>query len=74
MTWADVVGLLSVVLNVLLALNRQKLARIIKAVVAGVEAYSHDTGNERVKRAIQSEATTKGVEVKLAKIVKAVTE
>jgi len=69
-TWADVVGLLSVVLNFLLASGILKRTRIIRAVVAGVEASKNDD----VKASIQKEATAKGVEVKLAKIVKAVTE
>ena len=70
MTWENGIGLLSIILNFLLASGILKRTRIIRAVVAGVEAAK----NEDVKASIQKEATAKGVEVKLAKIVKAVTE
>ena len=70
MTWENGIGLLSIILNFLLASGILKRTRIIRAVVAGVEASKNDD----VKASIQKEATAKGVEVKLAKIVKAVTE
>lgn len=90
-----VILLLSLIANVALALKKRELNRIIRAVVAGVEAYRtaeaaaksmpddqaakyeaarKATGAADVAKYIQYEATADGVEDRLHKLVKSVTD